>query len=822
MEVRVMNRADELKHLRSCVNDLVSVTALPALWAGREPREIVKTLLEALVGMLRLDFVYARVDELVGVPFESVRFAGRVRPEVTPEEVGRALEGVLACDAPAAVPSPAGEGEVRVAGFSLGLNRGNGHVVAASRRHDFPTDTEALLLRVAANQASLAIDNARLYELAQRERAAAEGARRQVADVLESITDSFTVYDREWRVTYFNREAEKLLPRLGLTREAALGKSLWELLPDLVGTVVYEQYHRAVGEQTPVEFELFYPPLGGWYEVRAYPSKDGLAVYSQDITERKRAEEALRRSEQELADFFENAVVGLHWVGPDGTILRANRAELELLGYAAEEYVGHHIAEFHADRAAIADILRRLQAGEVLREYPARLRRRDGSIRQVLIDSSVLWEGDRFVHTRCFTRDVTERRRAEAEREMLLEREQALRAKAEEASRLKDEFLATVSHELRTPLTAILGWAQMLEMTPLDSETARHAVGVIRRNADQQRQIVEDILEVSRSITGKLKLEPEPVEVGSLVQTALDSVGPSAKAKGIRLVTAFDPVAVVRGDPNRLRQVVWNLLSNAVKFTPAGGEVRVSVERLPACARIEVSDTGQGIAPEFLPYVFDRFRQADGSTTRSHGGLGLGLSIVRHLVELHGGTVRAESAGEGKGATFTVELPLPTEVERAAGAAGVMEGQVEAVPPTSGGDVPLPPLLGLRALLVDDNEDTLEMLSMFLRRAGAEVTAASSADAALGELGRVRPDVIVADIGMPETDGYELIRNVRRLAAAQGGGTPAVALTAYAGEADRERALRAGYQSHLAKPVGPEALIEAIVEVAGRSVRQEL
>ncbi|HYG83018.1 MAG TPA: PAS domain S-box protein, partial [Pyrinomonadaceae bacterium] len=644
-----------------------------------------------------------------------------------------------------------------------------------------------------------------------------------------------------------------------------------------------------------------------------------------------------------------NGSVPMHWVGPDGIILRANKAELALLGYERDEYIGRHIASFHVDESAIEDILARLRRDETLRDYAARLRCKDGSIKHVLIDSSVFRKDDRFVHTRCFTRDVTERRRAEealrasesrlramfgqaavgivlvdcdgrllevnrrfceilgrqpeelcartcedlthpddwycngqmmrevaegvrgefaiekryargdgswvwvmvavsplrdaegrverllavvedidarkraeAEREQLLEREQALRVKAEEASRLKDEFLATVSHELRTPLTAILGWAQMLEKTPLDSETARHAVSVIRRNADQQRQIVEDILDVSRTITGKLKLEPEPVEVGSLVQTALDAVGPSAKAKGIRLASAFDPVAVVRGDPNRLRQVVWNLLSNAVKFTPAGGEVCVSVERLPACARIEVSDTGQGIAPEFLPYVFDRFRQADGSTTRSQGGLGLGLSIVRHLVELHGGTVRAESAGEGQGATFTVELPLPTEVERAAGAAGVMEGQVEAVPPTSGGDGPLPPLMGLRAMLVDDNEDTLEMLSMFLRRAGAEVTAISSADAALGELGRVRPDVIVADIGMPQTDGYELIRNVRRLGAAQGGRTPAVALTAYAGEADRARALRAGYQSHLAKPVEPEALIEAIVEVAGRAVQREL
>ncbi|HEX8119136.1 MAG TPA: PAS domain S-box protein, partial [Pyrinomonadaceae bacterium] len=583
-----------------------------------------------------------------------------------------------------------------------------------------------------------------------------------------------------------------------LEREQVLGGCIWELLPGLVDSAIYEQYRRAVAEQTPVEFEIFYPPLGGWFEVRAYPSKDGLAVYSQDITERKRAEEALRRSEQDLSDFFENGVVGLHWVGPDGTILRANRAELEMLGYSAEEYVGHNITEFHADRAAIADILRRLQAREVLREYPARLRCKDGSLRHVLIDSSVMWEGDRFVHTRCFTRDVTERRRAEealrasesrlramfgqaavgivlvdcegrllevnrrfceilgrpaeelcaltcedlthpedwfcngammrevaegtreefavekryargdgswvwvrvavsplhdaegcvermlavvedidarkraeAEREQLLEREKALRAKAEEANRLKDEFLATVSHELRTPLTAIIGWAQMLEKTPLDSETARHAVGVISRNADQQRQIVEDILDVSRAITGKLKLEHEPVEVSSLVQGALDAVAPSAKAKGIRLSTAFDPVAVVRGDPSRLRQVVWNLLSNAVKFTPAGGEVRVRVERMPSCARIEVSDTGQGIAPEFLPYVFDRFRQADGSTTRQYGGLGLGLAIVRHLVELHGGTVSAYSAGEEEGSTFIVELPLPMEAERAAGAAGV-------------------------------------------------------------------------------------------------------------------------------------------------------
>jgi CheY-like chemotaxis protein len=414
----------------------------------------------------------------------------------------------------------------------------------------------------------------------------------------------------------------------------------------------------------------------------------------------------------------------------------------------------------------------------------------------------------------------------------MLEREKSLRAEAEKANRLKDEFLATVSHELRTPLTAILGWAHMLEVNDLEQKTALHAVAVIKRNALQQKQIVEDILDVSRVITGKLRLESELVELTPVVQAALDTIAPAAEAKGLKLRFSLDPKAAVTGDASRLQQVVWNLLANAVKFTPAGGEVRASVERLLTHVRIEVSDTGQGILPEFLPYAFDRFRQADMGTTRQHGGLGLGLSIVRHLVEAHGGNVHAYSAGEGQGATFTVDLPPPAEAEQpsarpaaahAAQAQGAANPGDSQAPPAAGveKEEALPPLVGMRVLAVDDDADTLEMLSLFLRRAGAEVAGAETAAAALEALERFRPDVLVADIGMPEVDGYELLRRVRALGAERGGLMPAIALTAYVGEADRARALRSGFQAHLPKPVEPDVLIKAVASLAGTAAPTE-
>ncbi|HKP11394.1 MAG TPA: ATP-binding protein, partial [Blastocatellia bacterium] len=377
--------------------------------------------------------------------------------------------------------------------------------------------------------------------------------------------------------------------------------------------------------------------------------------------------------------------------------------------------------------------------------------------------------------------DVSERRRAEREREQSLRREQAARGQAEEANRLKDEFLATVSHELRTPLNAILGWASLLNRRTMDDQTVRAAAAVIERNAKGQAEIINDILDVSRIVTGNLRIEPRVIELAPLIQMAIDTTHPAAAAKAVTVNAALDPDAgAVLGDPDRLQQVVWNLLSNAVKFTPRGGRIEVGLAREGAHVEIKVSDSGIGIDGQFLPYVFDRFRQADSSTTRAHGGLGLGLAIVRHLVELHGGTVAADSLGEGQGAIFIVRLPL----------ADVREPQVRTAQASSRHEEPMAvvdetaavaaDLGGLRVLVVDDDPDTREILCMVLSQHGAEVHAAGSSDEGIGVFREWKPNVLISDLGMPGEDGFAFIERVRRLAPEEGGGVPAAALTAYA------------------------------------------
>jgi signal transduction histidine kinase/ActR/RegA family two-component response regulator len=407
--------------------------------------------------------------------------------------------------------------------------------------------------------------------------------------------------------------------------------------------------------------------------------------------------------------------------------------------------------------------------------------------------------------------DITERKRAEEERERLLRESQ-------EANRLKDEFLATVSHELRTPLTAILGWANMLRAGQLAEDTAARALETIQRNARAQVQLIDDLLDVSRIITGKLRLDVRPVELSHVVEAAVDSVRPAAEAKNIRLQVLLDPQAgPVSGDGDRLQQVVWNLLTNAVKFTPKGGRVQVRLERINSHVEVTVSDTGRGIDPEFLPHVFDRFRQADQTTTRAHGGLGLGLSIVRQLVELHGGTVHAESEGEAKGATFVVQLPVM-----------IARRQQPETPerrhPRAGRGAPLecpPQLAGLRVLVVEDEEDSRDLLRAILEGCGSDVTVAASVSEALELFERSKPDILLSDIGMPEEDGYQLIGKVRALEAGQGvsnnGRVPAIALTAYARLEDRVRALNAGYQVHVPKPIEPVELVAVIASLAGRT-----
>ncbi|HEX2223088.1 MAG TPA: response regulator [Thermoanaerobaculia bacterium] len=382
---------------------------------------------------------------------------------------------------------------------------------------------------------------------------------------------------------------------------------------------------------------------------------------------------------------------------------------------------------------------------------------------------------------------------------------------AEEANRIKDEFLATLSHELRTPLSAMLGWAQMLRTGKLDAATTARALETIERNARAQSQLISDLLDVSRIITGKLRLDLRTVELPSIVEAALDSIRPAAEAKGVRLDVSFDRMmGPVMGDSDRLQQVTWNLLSNAVKFTPKGGAVEVRLERQGDALELRVKDSGIGIPPAFLPYVFDRFRQAEGASTRSHGGLGLGLSIVRHLVELHGGTVHVESEGEGKGAAFRVRLPAWSPLSDG------LSGEPTERPAGPGlfDDASL--LGGIHVLVVEDEEDTRELITTALESCGAEVTAADSVTTALEALDRRVPDVLVSDIGMPGEDGYSLIRRVRSRQADQGSELPAAALTAYARAEDKLRALAAGFNTHLPKPLDPGELVQTVAELAGR------
>jgi len=410
--------------------------------------------------------------------------------------------------------------------------------------------------------------------------------------------------------------------------------------------------------------------------------------------------------------------------------------------------------------------------------------------------------------------DRLEQRVAEQTAELrgAVEREQEARLRAEEANRLKDEFLSTVSHELRTPLNAILGWTWLLVGGRLDEGGNRRAVQTIERNARAQSQIIDDLLDVSSIVTGKLRLKAHRVDLGPVIEAAVDSVRPAAEAKGIGIEARLGRTGVLKGDPDRLQQVVWNLLANAVKFTPTGGRIEIRLDEADGQARIQVADTGAGIPPDFLRFVFDRFRQADSSTMRTYGGLGLGLSIVRHLVELHGGTVEADSGGEGQGATFTVRLPLAPALPKAE--------RPEPRPvfrQPSGQDHPS--LSGLRILLVDDEPDALEVVSTALEQFGAEVASVPSAADAMLALRRPGTDVLVADIGMPEEDGYSLIQRVRKLEGDLGR-LPAIALTAYAGDGDRRRALDAGFQIHLPKPIDPGALAEAVATLAERTERK--
>jgi signal transduction histidine kinase/CheY-like chemotaxis protein len=530
-------------------------------------------------------------------------------------------------------------------------------------------------------------------------------------------------------------------------------------------------------------------------------------------------------------------------VDPAGRVLLANDAVATLAGVAARSLQQVSLATLVADPAdKVADFLRLCARSRQLVPGAFRWLADGGKLVEMRCDGVVLVPrsetagGVLFVRGRprdeatdqfsllnrkieSLSREILERQKVQRDRDRLLERERAARADAENMSRVKDEFLATLSHELRTPLNAILGWSQVLLRSAPAPEQGP-GLAAIERNARAQAKIIDDLLDMSRIVSGKIRLDVQTVALAPLIEAVVGSLAPAADAKSLRLHATLDPLAgPVKGDPNRLQQVVWNLLSNAIKFTPRHGRVQVALERVNSHVEIGVTDTGEGIEPDFLPHVFDRFQQADGSTTRRHGGLGLGLSIVRQLVELHGGSVRAKSPGPGLGATFVVALPVLSAHE-STGESGRFrrhpsEGGSGAEP---GPDVPADALAGMRLLVVDDEPDARELLTAVLQARGATVQTAASVEAALAVVAESSQALhaVLCDVGMPGRDGYEFARALRALPAEQGGRLPLLAVTAFARGEDRTRALLAGFNAHLAKPVDGLELVAVVASLGGR------
>lgn len=523
----------------------------------------------------------------------------------------------------------------------------------------------------------------------------------------------------------------------------------------------------------------------------------------------ERANEEARESEKRFRSIADSSPI-LIWMS-DTAKARTwfNRAWLEFTGRAIEQQTGNgwsanvHPDDFHR---CVKIYTTSCEKREPL-EMDYRLRRHDGEYRWVLDRGTpMVGAGGRFTGYMGGCVDIHERKEAEQHSEALLHQEQAARAEAERIALLKDEFLATVSHEMRTPLTAILGWAQLLRGGTLAGDAFPQAIETIERNARTQAQLIEDLLDMSHILSGRLRIDVQRIRLPDIVEAALANAEPAAAAKRIRIVRVLDTgTNPVSGDPIRLQQVIWNLLNNAIKFTPAGGSITVTLAREDSRLSLSITDTGEGIAPEFLPHVFDRFRQANASSSRLHGGLGLGLAIVKQLAELHGGSVRAESPGPGQGATFTIHLPV-SPVHGESFRESLSGNDAES---SFRRDEPLPSLSGSDVLVVDDDRDTREMLRSVLEKSGAAVRTASSAEEAINAFDQRSPHVLVSDIGMPGEDGYSLIRKIRERS-----DVPAIALTAFARSEDRRRAIGAGFQMHLAKPVEPAELVTVVASLA--------
>ncbi len=628
----------------------------------------------------------------------------------------------------------------------------------------------------------------------------AKAAQTRLVAIIESTDDAIVSKSLDGIIQTWNHGAEETF---GYPAHEAIGQHISLIIPPDRLSEETEIVSRLRRGQKIEHFETLRRRKDGkliYVSLTVSPLRDdhgqiiGASKIARDISDKQRAEARLRA----IVDATPECVM---IAAPDGALEFINQAGLEMIESESESAVrGVCVYNLIAPEHRKEWIARheRICAGERL-SWEFELIGLQGTRRWMESHAVPLPLPDGRIGQMSVTREITPRKMLENEREALLQSERNARSDAERASRLKDEFLATLSHELRTPLNAILGWSQILNMTA-DKEDLEQGLEAIQRNARAQAQLIEDLLDMNRIISGKMRLNVQPTDLASVIKGAIESVAPAAAAKNIHIRQVLDPHAsAVAGDPTRLQQVIWNLLTNSIKFTPKGGKVDIVLERVNSHLEVTITDTGIGISPENLPIIFERFRQVDSSSTRVHGGLGLGLSIVKQLVELHGGTIQAQSQGEGRGSTFILMFPLSP-----------IRGGEDRVHPESGKsanlDVGKLDLAGIRVLVVDDEPDSRVLVERVLVQCGAEVVTANSAIDGMEKLREFRPHVLVSDIGMPITDGYQFIRDVRSLEDTEGGRTPAVALTAFARSEDRMRAMLAGYQVHVAKPIEPQEL----------------
>ncbi|MFN0244302.1 MAG: PAS domain S-box protein [Planctomycetota bacterium] len=609
---------------------------------------------------------------------------------------------------------------------------------------------------------------------------------------LASIGDAVVTTDMKGRLVTLNPVAEELT---GWAQQDAAGRPLGDVLRivnEETGESVENPAARALREGNVVglaNHTILIAKDGTRRPIddSAAPIRDeqgdlaGCVMVFRDVAERRAAEHALARSEQDLRDFFDNAAVGLHWVGSDGKVLRVNRAELELLGYAPDEYVGHHIAEFHVGRTVIDDILRRLAAGEAVVNQAAQMRCKDGSTRHVLISSNVLWLEGKFIHTRCFTRDVTEQKLAE----------EALR----EADRRKDEFLATLAHELRNPIAPVRNSLEIMKRRDVTPQLVEEARDTMDRQVTQMERLIDDLLDISRITRNRVELRRQRVELASVVHTAIEASRPLADARRHDVHVALPSAPIVLdGDPTRLAQIFGNLLNNACKYTEPGGHIELSAELRGVELVVSVKDDGIGIAADILPRVFDGFTQADCTLEKSQGGLGIGLTLVKQLTEMHAGRVEAASGGPGRGAVFHVHLPV---------AAIDVAAALPATDPAADRAVD-----ARKILVVDDNEDGAESLALLLRLGGHVTATAYDGLEAVEVADRFQPDVVLLDIGLPRLNGFDVCRKLRERP--WGASALVIALSGWGQDGDRRKSKEAGFDAHLVKPLDHAVLTKLL------------